>query len=74
MAMQPGEVSKIIAADQGLEIIKVEAVQPARRVKFEQAQNEIREILKNERQRRKQEELLDRLEREAYVERLRFGK
>ena len=74
LTMEQGEVSDIVATDTGLEIIKVEEARPARKVGFEEAQKEIRDILTEELRRKRQEELMEKLKSRALVRYVRFKK
>ncbi len=73
MGMKEKQVSPIIPTRAGLEIIKVEKVQPARELPFEEAQALIRDKLKELRRLEKEKELVEKLWRDALVKRLRFN-
>jgi len=72
MSMKQGDVSEPIQSDIGFEIIKVEEVQPARRVAFEEVQGDIREMLMAKKREDRRADLMARLKREAHIKRLRF--
>lgn len=72
MDMEAGQVSDIIAVDEGLVIFKAEEVQPARKMSFEEAQSEIREILTAKRKDEATEEAIQDLASKALIKRLLY--
>ena len=72
MEMESGQVSDIIAVDEGLVIFKAEDVQPAREMSFEEAQNEIREFLTAKRKDEATKEAVQDVESKALVKRLLY--
>jgi len=66
--LKPGEVSGIVETSRGYHIVKAEAVKPARKIPFEEVQDEISNKLFSERRAKRYREYMRRLRQEAYIE------
>ena len=72
MEMEQGEVSDVIAVDEGLVVFRAEEVRPAREMSFEEAQNEIREFLTARRKDEATKEAIQDLGSKALIKRLLY--
>jgi len=66
--LKAGEVSGIVETSRGYHIVKAEAVRPARRIPFEEVQDEIYNKLYTERRAKRYREYLKKLREKAYIE------
>ena len=72
MDMEEGQLSDVVAVDEGVVIFKAEEVRPAREMSFEEAQNEIREFLTAKQRDEATKEAIQDLESKALVKRLLY--
>jgi parvulin-like peptidyl-prolyl isomerase len=66
--MRPGEISPVFSSSVGLHILKLVEVKPAAPRGFENARDEVRRLLIEERKRRRAQELVKKLEATAVIE------